>query len=53
MIGKDTPVSATPALTQSITSPTHTRVLDQVSASIPDDPLSGAFADDGRPAWEV
>jgi len=53
MIGKDAPVSATPALARSITSPTDARVLDQLFVSMPDDPLSGAFADDGRPAWEA
>jgi hypothetical protein len=50
MIGKATPVSSAAALTRSITSSTRTRVLDQVFASIRDNRLSGAFADDGRPA---
>ncbi|HEV3255949.1 MAG TPA: vanadium-dependent haloperoxidase [Gemmataceae bacterium] len=52
MIGDDSPVSSTPALTRSIALPTHTRVLDQVFASIRDNQPSGAFADDGGPAWE-
>ena len=52
MIDNDTPVSSTPALTRSISSPTHARVLDQVFASIRDNRLSGAFADDGGPARE-
>jgi hypothetical protein len=53
MIGMDTPVSSTPAVARSITSATHAHVLDQVFVSMRDNRLSGAFADDGRPAWEL
>jgi membrane-associated phospholipid phosphatase len=51
MIGKDTPVPSSPALTRSNLLPTHVRVLDQVFVSIRER-LSSAFADDGPPAWD-